>query len=145
MSNQNCKSCVDSSKGRRTKNFMQCTEVEKNSEGIPLRTYKKCVPVLINDPNKYLFSSKEVPFRVQFPDEDSCKKAILLPGIGIECQTAKDRLEKTRQYQAGELDNCFNCVPNNYVSSTMENYDYDKKGTYLSLENCWKNQNTFDL
>lgn len=141
-----CGSCVNDSLGRKKKNFMQCTETKKDNNGMPLSTEKKCVPVLVNDMNKYYYSAKEAPFRVQFPDEDSCKKAILLPGIGIDCETAKTRLKQTRQYQDGEVENCFDCKASDYLNSTVENYDYgSKKNTYLSLGNCWQNQNRFDL
>ena len=164
MSEDSCFKC-NVSDGRQLKNFMQCTESKRDSQGNVIETTKRCVPVLINDPNRYKWGPKEVPFRVQFPDEDSCKKAILLPGLNISCDKAQNRLNSANQYQSGELDDCFNCDPQKHMLlrrcrenpsgdgcstiryNSKENYSCceSKKGTYLSLENSWQNQQNFQL
>jgi hypothetical protein len=162
MSNS-CRSCNNVSDGRRLKNFLQCTQSKKGVDGKDI-TEKKCIPVLVNDANKYKFNPDQIPFRVQFPDEDSCKRAILLPGVGIDCDDARKRLDASKQYQNGEIKDCFSCEPQNHMLlkrcrenpnsqecqglnyRTVENYgNCNKKDTYLSLENCWKNQDSFQL
>jgi len=163
MSEDSCSTCNNVSQGRQLKNFMKCTESKKDAQGNVIETTKRCVPVLVNDPNKYRWGPKEAPFRVQFPDEDSCKKAILLPGLNIECKKAQDRLNSIHQYQGGEVADCFNCDPQRHMLLrrcrenpnaegcrnlvNIENYSCcgSKKGTYSSLENCWQNQQNFQL
>jgi hypothetical protein len=160
MSDNSCFKCNNVSGGRQLKNFIQCTESKRDAQGNS-ETIKRCVPVLINDQLKYKWGPREAPFRVQFPDEDSCKKAILLPGLGIDCIEVKNRLNSIKQYQTGEVDDCFNCVPQKHMllrrcrenptaeecKTNIENYSCcgSKKGTYLSLENCWQNQQNFQL